>query len=193
MGPFEEAIAWDSKGVKGARRFLDKVWKLKRKVNKGLRIRNQELKRLVHKTIKKVSEDIENLKFNTAVSSLMILANEMEKQEKVPLKYYSLFLILLSPFAPHLSEEIWSELGRKRSIFLQKWPKYDPKLIKEETFTLVIQINGKVRAKIETDINISGEKAKKLALSQQKIKNWIGRNKIKKTIFIKNKLINIVI
>ena len=193
MGPFEEAIAWDSKGVKGARRFLDKVWKLKRKVNKGLRIRNQELKRLVHKTIKKVSEDIENLKFNTAVSSLMILVNEMEKQEKVSLKYYSLFLILLSPFAPHLSEEIWSELGRKRSIFLQKWPKYDPKLIKEETFTLVIQINGKVRAKIETDINISGEKAKKLALSQQKIKNWIGRNKIKKTIFIKNKLINIVI
>ncbi len=193
MGPFEEAIAWDSKGVKGARRFLDKVWKLKDKANKELRISNQELKRLVHKTIKKVGEDIEHLKFNTAISCLMILANRMEKQEKISLKYYSLFLTLLSPFAPHLAEEIWSELGHERSIFLQKWPQYNLQLIKEETFTLVIQINGKVRDKIETEVNISEKKAEKLALSQPKIKNWIGRNKIKKTIFVSKKLINFVI
>lgn len=193
MGPFEEAIAWDSKGIKGARRFLDKVWRLKDKVNQESRIRNQRLKRLVHKTIKKVSEDIEHLKFNTAISCLMILANEMEKQEKISLKYYSLFLILLSPFAPHLSEEIWHQLGYKKSIFLQKWPQYDPKLTKEETFFLVIQINGKVRDKIEAEVNISEKKAKKVALSQQKIKNWIGRNKIKKTIFVPQKLINFVI
>jgi len=193
MGPFEEAIAWDNKGVKGARRFLDKVWRLKDNVNQKSRIKNQRFKKLVHKTIKKVGNDIEHLKFNTAISCLMILANKMEKQENIPLKYYSLFLTLLSPFAPHLSEEIWSELGHKRSIFLQKWPQYDPKLIKEETFTLVIQVNGKVRDKIETDINISKKKAEKLALSQQKIKNWIGRNKIKKTIFVPKKLINFVI
>ncbi len=193
MGPFEEAIAWNSKGVKGARRFLDKVWKLKDNVNQKSRIKNQGFKKLVHKTIKKVSDDIEHLKFNTAISCLMILVNEIEKQENIPLKYYSLFLTLLSPFAPHLSEEIWSELGHKKSIFLHKWPKYDPELIEEETFTLVIQINGKVRDKIETNINISEKKAKKLALSQQKIKNWIGRNKIKKTIFVPKKLINFVI
>ena len=193
MGPFEEAIAWDSKGVKGARRFLDKTWKLKDNVSQKSGIKNQEFERLVHKTIKKIGDDIEHLKFNTAISCLMILANEMEKQENIPLKYYSLFLTLLSPFAPHLSEEIWSELGHKRSIFLQGWPKYDPKLMKEETFFLVIQVNGKVRDKIETDINISEEKAEKLALSQQKIKNWIGRNKIKKIIFVPQKLINFVI
>ena len=193
IGPFEEAIAWDSKGVKGARRFLDKVWKLKDKANKESRIKNQELKKLVHKTIKKVSEDIDNLKLNTAISSLMILANELEKQEGIPSKYYSLFLVLLSPFAPHLSEEIWHQLGHKRSIFLERWPQYDPRLIKEKTFTLVIQVNGKVRDKIKVETSISGESAKEFALSQPKIKNWIGRNKIKKTIFVSGKLINFVI
>ena len=148
---------------------------------------------MVHKTIKKVTEDIENFRFNTTISALMILANEMEKQEKISLIHYSLFLILLSPMAPHFSEELWQKLGNQKSIFLGKWPKYDLKLIKEEIVTLVVQVNGKVRDKIEVEADISEEKAKKLAASCQKVQKWTEGKEVKKMIFVPGKLINIVI
>jgi len=202
MGPFGQVIPWDTKGVKGVRRFLQKVWQLsgkfqnpnyKLQTNSKFQISNSKLKKLLHKTIKKVSEDIENLKFNTAVASLMILANEMEKQKEISLIHYSLFLILLSPFAPHLTEELWSQAEFKGICCTQKWPKYNPKLIKEEKITLVIQINGKIRDKIEVETDITEEKAKELALSQENIIKWIKGKKIKKVIFIPGKLINLVV
>jgi len=187
MGPFEQAIPWDTKGVKGVRRFLEKVWKIKDKAGK-----TDKLEGLVHKTINKVSKDIEQLKFNTAVSSLMVLANEMEKQE-VSSKHYSLLLILLNPFAPYITEEIWQELGLKGNCFSQKWPKYDSKLIKEKTITLIVQINGKIRDRIEIEAGVSEKDAKKNALASEKVKKWIGSKNIKKVIFIKDKIINFVI
>jgi len=196
MGPFEQAIAWDTQGVKGVRRFLEKVWRLKLKVKNQkskLKIKNQKLNFLLHKTIKKVSEDIESLKFNTAIASLMILANEMEKEKEIPQKLFSTFLILLSPFAPHLTEELWHQLGYKKSIFLQKWPKYDPKMITEERVTIVVQVNGKVRDKIETEKGISKEQAVKLVLAREKIKKWVDQKRIEKTIFIPDRLINFVV
>jgi len=193
MGPADQATEWSDKGVIGCYRFLNKVWNLRQKTaNNKQRTENRELEKMVHKTIKKVTEDIENFRFNTAISALMILANEMEKQEKISLIHYSLFLILLSPMAPHLSEELWQKLGNQKSIFLGKWPKYDSKLIKEEIVTLVIQINGKVRDKIEVEADISKEKAKKLAISREKVQKWIEGKEIKKVIFVPGRLINIV-
>ncbi len=193
IGPFEQMIPWDTKGVKGVRRFLEKIWRLHDKVNYESRIMNYELNSLTHKTIKKVGEDIENLKFNTAVSALMILVNELEKQKEISSKSYSLFLILLSPFAPHIAEELWERAGFKGMCCEQKWPKYDSKLVKEKKITLVVQINGKVRDKIEVEADISEKQAKEIVLSRDKVLKYTKDKKIKKTIFVPGKLINFVL
>jgi len=209
MGPFEDSIPWSPRGVIGARRFLEKVWKLSAKreaqsakLNLGKDVsasslRGQDLERLMHQTIKKVSEDIENFKFNTAISALMILVNELEKEKEIPLTLYSKFLILLSPFAPHLCEELWEKIGNSESIFSpssrQKWPEYDNAKIREEKIELVIQINGKVRDRAPVAADISEEEAKKMALGREKIKKWTGGKKAKKIIFVPRKLVNIVV
>jgi len=193
MGPADQATEWSDRGVVGCYRFLNKVWNLQNRVkNSVLKIKDSNLEKLIHRTIKKVSEDIENFRFNTTVSALMILTSEMEKQEQLSVTSYQLLIKLLAPMAPHISEELWQKLGHKKSIFLEKWPKYDPKLIKEEIITLVVQVNGKVRDKIEVETNISEEKAKELAFSREKVRKWIGDEEIKKVIFIPGKLINIV-
>jgi len=203
MGPIDQATEWSDKGVIGCFRFLNKVWKLQDKIQKQSKNKNHEFKKLVHKTIKKVTEDIENFRFNTAISCLMILVNSMEKTEKIQITDYKLLIILLSPMAPHISEELWQKLGsasakasadkNKKSIFFEKWPEYDKKLVIEEKITLVIQINGKVRDKAEVAEDISEEEAKKLTLEREKVKQWIEDKEIKKIIFIPGKLINIVI
>jgi len=192
MGPFDQPVTWQTKGIKGVRRFLERVYNASDKVKK-VKTKNKELEKLLHLTIKKVEEDIENFRFNTAISSLMVLLNKMEKEKEIDIKHFSAFLILLSPFAPHLSEELWQKLGNKKSIFFYKWPKYNSLYIKEEKITFIIQVNGKVRDKIEVEYNISEEGAKKIALSQGKIKKWIDNKDIKKIIFVPNKLINFVV
>ncbi|MBZ9577475.1 leucine--tRNA ligase [Patescibacteria group bacterium] len=192
MGPFEQMIPWDTKGVKGVRRFLEKVWKLQYKVGQKLGD-GPGLERLVHKTIKKVGEDIESLKYNTAVSALMVLTNKMGSYKEISLNYYSLLLILLCPFAPHITEELWYRAKIKGLCCNQEWLKYNPKLIKEKKVILVIQINGKIRGKIEVEAGISEKKAKELALIQEKIIKWTKGKKIKKTIFVPGKLINFVV
>ena len=203
MGPAEQATEWSDKGVVGCFRFLNRVWNLQKKLktqNSKFKIQNSKLDKLLHKTIKKVTEDIENFKFNTAISALMILTNEMEKENKIPMSHYLSLITLLAPMAPHLAEEIWSSFAKaledkqyKRSIFLQPWPKYEPALVREETITLVIQINGKVRDKIEVKTDISEEEAKKLTLNREKVKKWIEGKEIKKVVFVPGKLINIVV
>ena len=196
MGPFDQGISWNTQGVKGVFRFLERVWRLNSKIKSQkskLQLKNQKLERLIHKTIKKIDEDLENTKFNTAVSALMILVNEMEKEQAIPITYYQSLLILLSPFAPHITEELWYQLGHEDSIHNQVWPKYDSKLVKEETITLIVQINGKVRDKIEVEADISEEKAKKLTLEREKVKKWIEGKETKKIVFVPGKLINIVV
>lgn len=156
-------------------------------------LKNDNSKQLLHKTIKKVTEDIDNLKFNTAISSLMILANEMEKNTTISLSNFKLFIVLLSPFVPHITEELWETFEEKESIHLQKWPKFNPDLIIDSEITMVIQINGKVRNQIKVPTDISEEKAKKIAIENENIKKWTEKKEIKKIIFVKNRLINIVI
>ncbi|MDD4271436.1 MAG: leucine--tRNA ligase [Patescibacteria group bacterium] len=194
MGPFSQPCAWSTNGLIGARRFLEKVFNLQLRItNYELRITNDKLERLLHKTIKRVSEDIEYFKFNTAISALMIMANKLGEQEKISIIHYSLFIILLSPFAPHLAEELWSGIGHKESIFKEKWPEFNPDLVKDETINLVVQINGKVRDMIEVSADISENEAKKIALESEKINKWLESKEVIKIIFVKGKLINIVI
>ncbi len=194
MGSLEDAKPWSTKGIVGARRFLEKAYRLANKARTGSELKaNNKIQTLLHKTIKKVTDDIENFRFNTAISAMMILVNELEKEEKISVADYEKFLIILSPFAPHIAEEIWSELGRKESIFLSEWPKHDPALIRDEEINLVVQVNGKVRDSIKTNADISEDEAKELALQSEKVKKFTDGQTIKKIIFVKGKLVNIVI
>ncbi|MDD3498318.1 MAG: class I tRNA ligase family protein, partial [Candidatus Moranbacteria bacterium] len=200
MGPFSQSCAWSTNGAAGVRRFLEKVWNIFQ--DKELFECGQgkcgdipkELPPILHKTIKKVTEDIESFDFNTAVSQMMIFINEFSKYEKLPKAAMERFLILLSPFAPHIAEEIWSEvLGNKKSIFLSEWPKFDPEKIKDENIEMPVQVNGKVRDKINVTSDISEEEAKKIALESEKVKKYMESKEPKKVIFVKGRLISIVI
>jgi len=188
MGPFDQAIVWNSDSVIGQRRLLEKVWRLK----VGNNNEEKKLETLLHKTIKKVSEDIEEMKFNTAISQFMILVNEMEKAENIPQEYFEAFLKLLAPFAPHISEELWEELGYKTSIHNEKWPEYDDSKIKDDTVTIAVQVDGKVRGSFEIDVNLDEEKIKELAVSLDAVKKWTEGRDIKKIIYVKNRLVSVV-
>ncbi len=154
---------------------------------------NMKLEVLFHKTIKKVGEDIENLKFNTAISALMILMNESSGGESMTKEQYEIFLKLLAPFAPFMAEELWNQAGHTESIFKQKWPEYDKNLIKEDTIQMPVQINGKVRAVLTVPADISEEEAKNIVISDITILKWLEGQEPKKVFFVKGRLINIVI
>mgnify|MGYP001564619794 CR=1 FL=1 len=205
LAPFEQGGDFRDAGILGIKRFLERIYSLSLKIkNQKSEIRNttqnSKLNNLIHKTIKKVTEDIENLRFNTAISALMILFNEMEKnQQSFNLSIFQSFLKLLTPFAPHLTEELWQNLKSEilnlksfKSIHLEKWPKYNPKLIAEKTFELIIQVNGKVRGRITAPVGISKEEAAKSALKLEAVKKYVA-DKPKKIVFVPNKLINFVI
>ncbi len=199
IGPFEENIAWSEKGIEGCYRFLKRVWRIFSTKKITEKVKDFELEKLIHKAIKKVSEDIEDFKFNTAISTLMVLSKELEKKEKISKKNLEIFLLLLSPFAPHLSEELFQKIKGKKSfkkkfsIFSQKWPSYKEKYIREKEIIFLIQINGKLRDKMKLPAGLSQKEIEKLAISREKVQKWIEDKKIKKVIFIPNKLINIVI
>jgi leucyl-tRNA synthetase len=190
MGPFEQSSSWSTNSIMGSRRFLDRVWRLKDKVSKE---GDEKLTSLLHKTIKKVTEDIEKFGFNTAISSMMILSNEIEKAEKISKQDFEDFIKILAPFAPHITDELWSELGHKKSIHLESWPFFDASKIKEESVNIVVQINGKVRANFEAPVDISEKEVVEKALSLELVKKWTEGKEIRKTIFVKGKLLNIVV
>lgn len=201
MGPLEDAKPWNTKGIVGISRFLEKIWKMtleKKLIDCQTGEKNCEgvtegMPQTLHKTIKKVTEDIENFRFNTAISQMMIFVNSALKADKLPKPAVEKFLILLAAFAPHIAEELWSLLGNKESIFKQSWPVYNPELIKDEKINLVIQVNGKVREMIEVDSDVTEQDAKELALSNAKVKAWVDDKSIIKVIFVRGKLLNIVV
>lgn len=197
MGPFENTIAWKDESLIGVRRFLERVWRFTyEKINTPIGTQNvdKNIESLLQKTIKKVAEDIDNFKFNTAVSSMMILLNEFEgNKEQVEKADLEVFLKLLAPFAPHMTEELWQALGHTNSIHLEKWPVFDEAKIREESVKIMIQINGKVRANFVANAGISEEEAKKQALAMPEVQKWIQGLSIDKTIFVVDKLINIVV
>ena len=198
MGPYDQGGPWNPGGIMGVYRFLNRVWALaqsqkSKTENPKLPTTNYQLPTILHKAIKKTGEDIENLKFNTAVSELMKLLNELEERG-ADKKSFEQFLKLSSPFAPHLVEDIWQNiLGHKKSIHLEKWPEYDEKLIAEELVSMVVQVNGKARSVISLPAGSGEEEVKKFALADEKIKKHLAGREIRKTIFVKNRLINFVI
>ena len=193
MGPFDQAVEWDENGLVGVKRFLDKVWNLQEKIAPKIEKINLKLQTLLHQTIQKVGEDIEAIRFNTAISALMVLVNEMFKQEILLPTHYSPLLKLLSPFAPHLAEELWSVLGYKKTLVFESWPEYNLELTKESMVTLAVQINGKVRDEIIVAAETSEEEIKKLALASEKVKKWLEGKEPKKIIYVKGKLVSIVV
>jgi leucyl-tRNA synthetase len=193
MGPFDQMVAWSEESLEGCYRFLNRVW---RAFNEKIGENNsRKLSIKLHQTIKKVNEDIENLKFNTAVAALMEFLNSWEKLGKLTKDEAKMLIILIAPLTPHLAEEIWVEiLGEKFSIHNQPWIKYNPNLVQEEKITLVVQINGKVRAQLEvgSEISNSKEKVEKMAKEDKRVVRWLKAQKVKNVIFVPNKLINFV-
>ena len=193
MGPFSQATAWNTNGMTGARKFLDKVYNLKLKV-KSLKLKEiTPIQSLLHKTIKKVSHDIDNLALNTVVSALMILVNAMGDEEQIAQGDYEILLQLIAPLAPHLSEELWHELGHSSSVFCSAWPVADEALLKDEIVTMVVQVNGKVRANLSVPADAEQKDIEEVAMADERVKNWLADKKIVKVIYVKNKLINFVI
>ncbi len=188
VGPFDQAVAWDEKGVIGVKRFLDKVVALSQKVT----TKNGELSSLTHRTIKSIGDGIEAMSFNTCISSLMIWTNEYEK-EGVDATSFGIFLKLLSPFAPHVAEELWSRLGKIESIHREKWPIYDSSKLLSDTVTIALQIAGKMRGTLETPRDIDDESLINLVKSHEMYQKYVADGEPKKIIIVKNKIVNIVI
>ncbi len=193
IGPFEATACWNNDGMVGTSRFIERVWRF---VIKNLNNQNSSdtrVQNIVHKTIKKVTEDIEDFRFNTVVSALMICSNEFEKAENVSINDLKIFVQLLAPFAPHIAEELWMKMGETNSIHVSKWPKYDMNKIVEESVTMAVQINGKVRDEIVVGINEENSEIEKKAMNAPKVLQWIKGKEIKKIIVVPKRLVNIVV
>jgi leucyl-tRNA synthetase len=197
MGPFDQAIAWSTDGIVGTRRFIEKVWRIFEKVvakkNEKYLVENVDLTSTVNRTVKKVGEDVENMRFNTAVSALMICANEMDTSPFVSKESFEMFIKILSPFTPHLAEEIWSLLGHKNLILKENWPVYDNNKTINENVIIVVQINGKIRAQFLAPNDIEEKEALEKAKELVEVQTWIAGKTIKKEIYVKGKLISIVV
>ena len=205
IGPPEKDAEWSDRGVEGAYRFLGRVWRLVEKIkNQKSKIKNKEnneLRRKTHQTIKKVTEDIEReFHFNTAISAVMELINDiyngLAKSDQINSSIreaVETVVILLSPFVPHISEELWERLGKRPSIFKLKWPEYDVDLVKSARITIPIQINGKLRSKIEAEPDTGEAALKEIVLADEKTKKWIGQKEIKKIIIVPDRLVNLII
>lgn len=209
MGPFDQALPWSTESIIGSRRFVEKVWRLSAKVassenkfsgprGKSLDAENlfsdsAQFQTVLHKTIKKVTEDIASFSFNTAVSSMMICVNEMERQEKIDVKDFKMFLQILAPFASHMTEELWHELGEKKSIHLSKWPKWDAKKVVDEQIKIAVSVNGKVRGEILVAPDMDEDLIKVMAQRNNSVMPWIEGKEIKRIIYVKGRIINIVV
>lgn len=190
IGDYEQSTPWNPNGVKGARRFLDKLARLEDKVSDK---ENKEYQVVLHKTIKAVDEDIENVKFNTAIAKLMSLVNELSKAAYINKTDYEMVLKIIYPFAPHICEELWETIGHKEDMVYAPWPKYDESKLVESTIELAVSINGKVRDRITVDADMSKEAVLALAKSTEKIQSQIEGKTIIKEIFVPKKLVNIVV
>lgn len=192
MGPFDQPIAWGQNGLVGSRRFLERVWKLSTKVNDGAED-GREFLFALHGTVKKVSEDIEAMRFNTAVSSMMILVNVMEKEASISNRSFGLFLQILSPFAPHIVEELWEGIGNADSVSLAAWPEADPAYLVSDTVKIVVQVNGKMRDSFEIPADASENDLKTHALDSDKVKPYLDGKEPKRIIVVPGKLVNVVV
>lgn len=197
MGPLDASVAWSEKGLEGSRKFLDRVWRLFIDENAVLRDRitthnDGKLTKVYHQTVKKVTEDLEHLRFNTAISQLMIFVNEAYKADALPVEYMNGFLQLLAPIAPFVSEELWERMGHTESISHVSWPTYDEKELVEDEIEVIFQVNGKLKAKVIVPRDLSKEELEEVAMNHEQIKANIEGKTVRKVIAVPNKLVNIV-
>jgi len=190
LGPHEAQVAWNDQGIIGTRRFLERVWNMTMFIGK---IESEQVTQLLHKTIKKISDDIEHADFNTAISAMMVFVKFIHEGNQLTRESFNAFIKLLSPFAPHIAEEIWSNLGNKKMIVSENWPKYDESKLVSSRVKIVAQVNGKVRGMIDVPHDSSEETVEKAVLKNQDIVKWLSNKQITKKILVKNKIINFVV
>ena len=190
IGDYEKDAAWSTNSLKGCKRFLDRVWKIGERLNSNVGYSNEAL---VHKTIKKVTSDIKSMKFNTAISALMILMNEYDSMESITKDDLRVLVHLLNPFAPHITEEINDKYKLGNVLCESTWPSYDEEKTVDQSYELIFQVNGKVRGKANVGIDTTKEEMEKLALENENVKKFIQNKEIVKVIVIPNRLVNIVV
>jgi leucyl-tRNA synthetase len=194
MGPFTQSIAWSTDGVKGARRFLERIYKYS---PTWLENETLETESQISRTIKKVTEDITGFRFNTAIATLMTFVNHLYENNSegnaITRETLEKFLVLLSPFAPHLAEELWEKIGNNESIFKANWPVFDSKLIVDELLTVAVQINGKIRDQVLINKGAKEVEVLKLAQNSEKAAKYLNGAKIVKVVYVPDKLLSLVI
>ena len=193
MGPLEADKPWDNNGIEGSRKFIDRIWRLYTEDNRISELENKNLEKIYHQTVKKVTEDYEALKFNTAIAAMMIFVNAVYKETVFPREYAEGFVKLLNPLAPHMTEELWSTvLEHTPSLANETWPTYDEEKTKDDEITVVIQINGKLRDKVSVPATASKEEIETAALNTPRVKELLDGLTIRKVIVVPGKLVNIV-
>ncbi|MGG0717399.1 leucine--tRNA ligase [Robertmurraya massiliosenegalensis] len=197
MGPLDASIAWSTNGLDGSRRFLDRIWRLFVEEDGTLspKVKDSEdiqLEKVYHQTVKKVTEDFEGLRFNTAISQLMVFINEAYKVEVLPIRYVEGFVKMLAPIVPHIAEELWEKLGHDGTITYEAWPAYDEAKLVDDEIEIVVQINGKVKAKLMVPADANREALEEIAMGDVKIKEQIDGKTVRKVIAVPGKLVNIV-
>ena len=193
MGPIDAAKPWDPNGIDGSKKFLDRVWRLLVESGKVQNKENKNLEKVYNYTVKKVTNDYENMYFNTAISQMMIFVNAATKEDTIPQEYAEGFVKLLSPVAPHISEEIWCRLGHNDTITYEAWPTYDEAKLVEDTVEIPVQINGKVRATVEIPVESTEEEVKNIVHENANIQTQLEGKNVVKEIYVKNKIYNIVV
>lgn len=199
MGPLEATKPWNTNGVEGTYRFLNRIWRLfitdDGRLNPAIQNApcSDEFKKVWHRTIKKVTEDMEGLRFNTAISQLMIFVNEAYKAETLPHEAMEHFVQMLAPLAPHIAEELWSKLGHSESITYTSWPEYEEAWTKDQEVEIVVQIKGKIVDRIMIEADLSEKEMEEVALASEKVAAAISGKQVRKVIAVKGKLVNIVV
>ncbi|MDE7106205.1 MAG: leucine--tRNA ligase [Anaeroplasmataceae bacterium] len=196
MGPLEASLPWSSKGLEGARKFLERVWRFYHQeeyTSKFSDTNTHELDKIYHQTVKKVTSDFDSLNFNTAIAQMMTFLNEAYKANSIYRPYMEGFVKLLYPIVPHIGEELWSDLGHEGTITFEAWPTYDESMLASESLSLVVQVNGKLRDKLDVPVDASKEEIISKALALEKIISFTTGHEIVKTIYVPKKLVNIVI
>jgi leucyl-tRNA synthetase len=202
MGPLEATKPWSTQGVKGVYRFLDRVWRLfiddraeevKLAAAVGDVEPDRDTLRLLHQTIQRVTEDLEGMRFNTAIAAMMELTNHLTGLEQRPRKVLETLVLLLSPFAPHLAEELWRALGHKASLAYEPWPQYDVALTREDTIEVPVQVNGKLRSKVTVPADADQAALESAARADERIRSLIEGKQVRKVIVVPKKLVNIVV
>jgi leucyl-tRNA synthetase len=200
MGPLEDGPEWETHGVAGTRRFLDRAWRLIVDQHTGERadklvagpVENRDVERTLHAATKKVTEAVENLRLNTAVSEMMIFVNEATKAPKISVEWAEQFVRILAPFAPHIAEELWERLGHQESLAYAPWPAFDEAKLKTDTITLAVQVSGKMRGTIEVAPDISEADAIAAAKNADTVRKFLEGKTIRREIYVAGRLVNIV-